>query len=414
MHEQLNFKFTSATGGYGVAQSTSRDQAQLKHVDKINNALKDTNRAGDQCVEKPCGAVSNVSALTFDNMKETNLSQVQFREIATSSSSSSCKNILVPFTMNQISEDSNHSSISEQSSESDQCCVMKNLKLRSSPVVSQSVNVIPNKIANVCDSKSCDVTSSDDIFESEIGEMDTEVSESCESGFKRVSSLQDIRNRVKAMPVGMAKAASDIDLTGKSNSEVIDRDDVAAGSSASDNNFVFVTSDDSNEVGSSDEVVLNNRIAKSSIPLLEDLYFKETKTLNTNVLASDLSDDKINVDSEKFAKYDNTVDRAEIVIDEEDVIQNAMDLAIKNDVYGPGPKKIKDVNIRANKKSKSPGGGACRGGGLAGEGGGKRMKFEGLEKNVQLQEMCRLQKESLLRAAMTTQTPADKQVMMRV
>ncbi|KAH3812302.1 hypothetical protein DPMN_140730 [Dreissena polymorpha] len=45
--------------------------------------------------------------------------------------------------------------------------------------------------------------------------------------------------------------------------------------------------------------VLNNAIPKASVPSLVDLYSKETKTLNTNVLATEfITETVINTDSE--------------------------------------------------------------------------------------------------------------------
>ncbi|KAH3812301.1 hypothetical protein DPMN_140729 [Dreissena polymorpha] len=81
------------------------------------------------------------------------------------------------------------------------------------------------------------------------------------------------------------------------------------------------------------------------------------------------------------------------MIEEDDILQSIAKVTTKTDRYET--KKVKDVNIRADKKSKFPKG-ACGGYNVPEKeecfslSGVKRMKFEGTEKNLQMQEMCKL------------------------
>lgn len=95
-------------------------------------------------------------------------------------------------------------------------------------------------------------------------------------------------------------------------------------------------------------MLLNNASKfKHNIPVLNEFYAKETKTLNTNMLINDEDDSQdLNFDSHKFAKVENDTPARtnEINVHQEAV---AMDVD-KNDYY----KSFKNVNIEADKCSK--------------------------------------------------------------
>ncbi|XP_060563372.1 LOW QUALITY PROTEIN: uncharacterized protein LOC132722815 [Ruditapes philippinarum] len=326
---------------------------------------------------------------------------------------------IVGFTVNPISEDSNHSTISEQSSESEQCSVMKNLKLRSSPTVSQSNVGLSPRVVNELGDKVCDVSSSDDI---NIGnhEINTECESSGSEVFKRVHSLQDFRSKSDECASGLVKASSDIDLVCKASGDVDETDEFDTGLQMDDRaSQIGGKNDISVKISGSqsESIVLNNAIPTTSVPSLENLYAKETKTLNTNVLATEYMEESVTTDSDKFSKHD-TNDRIENV-DEEDLINNVMEVTTKSDEFEM-PKKVKDVNIRADKK-KSPKGACGSSSGVGSEkedcfslSGVKRMKFEGTEKNLQMQEICKIQKEVLISEALNVRKPKNVEQVERV
>ncbi|XP_041350619.1 uncharacterized protein LOC121369633 isoform X2 [Gigantopelta aegis] len=96
---------------------------------------------------------------------------------------------------------------------------------------------------------------------------------------------------------------------------------------------------------------LNNSIRVSKLPPdLLDFYCKESKTLNTNVLINEYSEEFVSTDSEKFAKQDN---RFHMQSEENSILQEAVGMIDedKNDKDPSGSSfGIKDVNLHANKK----------------------------------------------------------------
>lgn len=435
LHEQLNFKSQSSNQNTEAGPSCEKQQITFEH--NINNrALSNLSTAdGENRVkDKSRNAATSHSSLTFDNMKESKseLSEKVLSNELKSECSEKRKSgsSIAGFTVNAISDDSNHSNISEQSSESEHCSVMKNLKLRSSPTASQSSVGLSPRLVNEFGEKSCDVSSSDDIKVDKneiVGDCESSVPES----FKRVHSLQDFRS--KECVSGMVKASSDNDLVNKASSDVDEEDDFDAvlrmdeDSSQIDlkNNASAILKSDHgcdskvnsmsvHEMSGSnlEPVVLNNVVSTTSVPSLEDLYAKETKTLNTNVLATEYMEEAITTDSDKFSKHDNTAERIEIA-EEDDLIGSVMQITTKTDGFEV-PKKVKDVNIRADKKSKSPKGACGSNSGMNSEKEDcfaltnvKRMKFEGTEKNLQMQEICKIQKEALICETMKVQKPKN-------
>lgn len=141
-------------------------------------------------------------------------------------------------------------------------------------------------------------------------------------------------------------------------------------------------------------VLLNNMVSPSSMPSFGDLYEKESKTLNINVLATEYMQTLVTIDSEKFAKPDN-IDR-----NQENVNLLSESFAAESE-KDYRPMGIKDTNIRADKKSRlvqlcssccmeAHTDECCNLHGI------KRMKYEGTEKNLQMQALSKLNKNKIL------------------
>ena len=309
----------------------------------------------------------------------------------------------IQFSTTQTSEDSNHSNISEQSSDSEQCSVIQNLKLRSSPVAGHSnINVMKEDSGRLRD---------ENVAEKEVDRGMSYVKED-DLYLKKAESLQDIDKRsVVEMSGKLPKAASDNDLVKLAG--------ISEGTGSSRRLFKSTKLEISSEVGDSGSdvkgtglklgegtrendppVVLNNVVIATCVPSLEDIYSKETKTLNTNVLATEYMSETITTDSDKFAKTDNTTVVQDYGDMEDGLVHNDIRAPYKKDVYKPS--KIKDVNIRVDKKSRLPKGTNSTGEILSTEKEDcflltnvKRMKFEGTEKNLQMEEMSKIQKGKL-------------------
>ena len=89
----------------------------------------------------------------------------------------------------------------------------------------------------------------------------------------------------------------------------------------------------------------SNKISNSlRFPDIEDYYMKDSKTLNTNVLVTEMEDEMVTMDSDKFLKQDNTLRQP-------DPLENFPDEAA-TDVKHHSPKGIKDTNLLANVKEK--------------------------------------------------------------
>lgn len=93
------------------------------------------------------------------------------------------------------------------------------------------------------------------------------------------------------------------------------------------------------------EACTNNALNKEKrLPSIEDFCMKGTKTLNTNVLASEFIDESIATDSEKFHKPDNMTRTT-------DPYENLPDFLV-SEVKGAGAKPFKDTNLLANVRDK--------------------------------------------------------------
>lgn len=417
LHEQLNIKGQSTNQNTEAQPSFEKQPIRFEH--NINN--KSNTGINLSCLDMEItvndtskNTITSHSTLTFDNMKQSIAGQTSRDIDKKFDCTKSGKRLtnLYSLTVNMISEDSNHSTISEQSSDSDQCSVIKNLKLRSSPTVNQSHSSgsLSPKRNNRDQTRECSVSSSD-----EVGpKYDLNKEDSAENmKFKRVKSLQDFKTGDDWLR--LHKASSDNDLVSKAsvkidescavNSEVNLKAEFGSGhicikDLVSSGLQKSVDKKPVHSPADNEPLILNNAVLASNIPSIEDLYAKETKTLNTNMLATAYMEDDVATDSEKFAKHDNTtVLHSELLI-EEDFLTGALNVAGKNDNFEA--KRIKDVNVRTEKKSKSPKG-ASGSNGMSVEkedvfalNSVKRMKFEGTEKNLQMQEICKIQKESLL------------------
>lgn len=414
LHEQLNFRTHSTNQNIEAGPSCEKQPISFEY--NINNRATSNLTVAEEenrVMDNSKTTVASHSSLTFDNMKESKSGpsgKVGTNELKSEKRKSA--STIVGFTINQISEDSNHSTVSEQSSDSEQCSVMKNLKLRSSPNTSQSSRGLPPRHLNEFGAKNCDVSSSVD-GNIKICDMAVECSSSRPEAFKRVHSLHNFQIEEQECANSLMKASSDNDLVNKASSDINEAGDcenVARMDAEAD--FIRmktvstslmrdICDNESTTVfkmaeSKSEPIVLNNSVSTTSVPSLEDLYAKETKILNTNVLVTAYMEESVATDSDKFSKHDNTDE----LVEEVDII-NVMEVTPKNNGLDR-PKKVKDVNIRADKK-KSPKGAFGSNSGTSSDKEDcfaqnciKRMKFEGTEKNLQMQEICKIQKESLI------------------
>lgn len=135
-----------------------------------------------------------------------------------------------------------------------------------------------------------------------------------------------------------------------------------------------------------EELHLNNTcLLKKKLPSIEKFYAKETKTLNTNVLVSESSEDSLNFDSAKYAKQENCP-----------VVHN--DIGVNHVINEPmvmidlkrcrvSPKGVKDVNIYADMCNKNVNM-YCDN--YEDTEKVKRSKFDSFEKNFQHQAFSKL------------------------
>ncbi|KAK3576537.1 hypothetical protein CHS0354_018043 [Potamilus streckersoni] len=271
-----------------------------------------------------------------------------------------------------ISEESNQSNASGHSSDSEQCSVIKNLKLQASPVVSQSHDVTGSH--DVKSDVSCDTVSSTSVS------METKVHISITSKVHGMTCQKLIGDSV------------DVDINEDASSSNNRLLDTCVGTDVE-----LVSETDSQLSSTSTEnFVLNNVIQTTCLPSLEDLYSKETKTLNTNVLVTEYMHEVVTKDSEKFAKQNN-IHRSQN--DDIEILNNVLSSfdEKKDDEFG----HLKDTNLRAEKKSRYSSGAAnYLDDSPVDDGFGfnnvKRMKFEGTEKNLQMQELSKINKNKAM------------------
>ena len=88
------------------------------------------------------------------------------------------------------------------------------------------------------------------------------------------------------------------------------------------------------------------------LPSLEDLYMKDTKTLNTNVLVTEYMDEEVATDSDKFHKPDNLTHSPQHAADLFDNFEQLNDLLAYDASKDASLKVVKDTNLLANIKDK--------------------------------------------------------------
>lgn len=88
------------------------------------------------------------------------------------------------------------------------------------------------------------------------------------------------------------------------------------------------------------------------LPSLEDLYMKDTKTLNTNVLATEYLDDDVATDSDKFHKPDNLTRSPQQASDLFENFEQLNDLLSYEATKDASLKPVKETNLLANMKEK--------------------------------------------------------------
>ena len=382
----------------------------------MNNQSLNTSLGSDKTEDQSRHLTSSHSSLTFENIKhgerlsnsnEQNEGKLDGNEEKDVNSSNT-----VSFTPNLISEESNHSTASGYSSDSEQCSVIKNLNLRNSPIVGPSNEKLSPKSLN------------EDINREETLSVSTDslkVSQQCSKDIEEVKMVSMEDEILGGMNDTLKDSSVSLDVKNKDSHDVLMETSVRSKKIKDDSVDLDIhNSDSKSELGlsanmgsglsanmGSDQaeqpVILNNALASKSVHSLEDIYAKETKILNTNVLAEEFLSELVTVDSDKFMKQDNTrlsTNRPE-VLEEEGLLNNIMEASAKKD-DAPSARPIKDVNLRADKKSKLTGA-ACASNKIQNveqddysSNSVKRMKFEGTEKNLQMQELSKINKERLL------------------
>lgn len=399
LHEQLNYSCQNPANQISELGPTFKDQPIESDV-SMNNQSLNTSLVNERNEDQSKNIAGSHSSLTFENIKHSDRQgsnsdeQKQGKITANQSEKDvNCSN-LVCFSSNTISEDSNHSTASGCSSDSEQCSVLKNLNLRNSPVVpcSQSDEKLSPKSMNeiregMLSSSAC-ISKNEEM---QISSSDREPQGARKKTFCDVSNMVDVKCQETqgVWPDGSVRVKKSVDETGdfeikdcESKSDV----DLAVSASLEDQ-----------------PVILNNAVPSTSVHSLEDIYAKETKTLNTNVLAEEFLPETVAVDSDKFMKQDNTrlsSNRPDL-IEEEGLLNNILEASAKKD-DDCNPRPLKDVNLRADKKSKLSKA-TCASGKMQNleqddydMNSVKRMKFEGTEKNLQMQELSKINKERIL------------------
>ena len=107
------------------------------------------------------------------------------------------------------------------------------------------------------------------------------------------------------------------------------------------------------------DVVLNN--VQRKFPTLEDLYMKDTKVLNVNMLATEVEVEEVALGSEKYHKPDNRNPRAEEELEDtamfmEDIAggmdSDILEFEASDEKIGSPLKPLKETNLLANHKEK--------------------------------------------------------------
>ena len=425
LHEQLNYSH-SKNGANQISESgptfkpqpidsdvsmnnqSSISQSTESDISMNNQSTTSLlNESEGKVLDQSRNLASSHSSLTFENIKHeerlvsSSNEMISDKMICSDGESNVNSSNLMSFKSNAISEDSNQSTATEYSSDSDQCSVIKNLNLCNSPMVSQSNEKLSPKSMNEDFSQVGAVSSSVDCIR-KTQEMEINSLEEERHGVRK-KTVYDTQNE---MTIKKNDSQDDLMETVMRNDKVMNEAGDFDVDCSTGIDTAFKTSGAGSLVQpSSDEtgqpVLLNNAVSSTSVPSLEDIYAKETKTLNTNVLAEEYLSDAVTVDSDKFVKQDNTSSNRHEMIEEEGIINNILEASGKKEDE-PGPRHIKDVNLRADKKAKFSKG-TCAANLMQNleqddydMNSVKRMKFEGTEKNLQMQELSKINKERIL------------------
>lgn len=222
-------------------------------------------------------------------------------------------------SLHVLSEDSNHSSVSSKSTDSEQSAALRNkLRLQFGDVPKSSE----------ADAAASAVSSSSDVHpRTEVGKR--------KAGNGSVPAARCFVHPASSI-------STSISTTTSSNITMVSEAEQSASPAVRGTAAV-----------QAQPAQLNNAPCSSDFSSFHDFLSKETKTLNTNVLVSDLLPDSMTVDSDKFAKQDNRCLRPlqeELVLPEE-MVAGDEDKTVKMDVSKEANfLSIKDVNVRAERK----------------------------------------------------------------
>ncbi|XP_064615104.1 uncharacterized protein LOC135479234 [Liolophura sinensis] len=304
-----------------------------------------------------------------------------------------------PYILSQshhLNEDSN---LSCQSSDSEQSVAISRLKLKDQNKETQvsSSTDLPQEAADMSD---LGVTVSNSRYS-----LPNTMNNSIPEGMSQPESSSSFT----ALPpaISLSKPA---EVSSSQEDSIIAMDDIFSGAVPGEAESSTVESVDAAGCIS----VPNNVTPRARLPTLEDLYAKDTKTLNTNVLATDYMDEEVQVDSEKFAKPENTTRPTEGL---ESIHVN--ELALTTEQKKDKPRLVKDTNIQAENLKKFRFGGKNNAPSQSFEADSddslsinnvKRMKFEGTEKNIKRQALHKVNREKFLfhkSDILTTHSDAD-------
>ena len=398
LHEQLNYSRPNPANQISEMGPTLKPQPTESDISMNNQS--NTSLVSDRNEDQSRTVTGSHSNLTFENIKHgerlgSSSSEVKQGKIDCSDCEKDVNTSnLVSFTPNLISEESNHSTASEYSSDSEQCSVIKNLNLRNSPVGNLSNEKLSPKSVNEDFKREVSISSTADCIEKSeaMNSLEEELHGVRKKMIKDHSSqsVDSILNKDShSVSVdGIGKTAELID-------ETRDFDSIDCDTKSGMDATLVMSSDQIDE-----PVILNNAVASTSMHSLDDIYAKETKTLNTNVLAEEFLSDNVTVDSDKFMKQDNTSLNRPELIEEEGLLNNILEASVPKD-DDPNTRPIKDTNLRADKKSKFSKT-TCTSNVIQNlerddydTNSVKRMKFEGTEKNLQMQELSKINKERI-------------------
>ncbi|KAK7486496.1 hypothetical protein BaRGS_00022297 [Batillaria attramentaria] len=252
-----------------------------------------------------------------------------------------------------ISEDSNHSSVSVQSTDSEQTSAFKKLKIEPeaagtsacgpansqekacpSDVDTEVTLTVPHldtgkssASAEVSYTGDADATAEPMEICQDVDACPSDVRERNVVGGVSLPSSSGMKDPATDCSSSVTEAGEETGVQGSHSGvspSVPSNTEGAAGHSSDHRSVTLSSSSSSPSTGQACDSQGQTISQDSSQPLacLEDYYCKETKTLNTNVLVSCYSQGDIAIDSEKFAKVDN---RSQVPVTKEvNLLQEAL------------------------------------------------------------------------------------------